>query len=57
MKESDLAKVVYAKIIDAVETVRSELKDIYDENEIKGLEIDFPDSISINGNQYSFRKD
>jgi hypothetical protein len=56
MKESGLAKIVYSKIIDAVETVRSDLKDIYDEDELKGIEIGFPNSVEINGNVYRFEK-
>lgn len=57
MKELEIAKVVYAKIIDAVETVRSDMKNEYDEDEIKDLDIAFPDSVVINGNQYNFKKD
>lgn len=51
MKQEDIAKLVFADIIKAIEETRKDLMDLG-----MNCKIEFPNSVVVNGDEYVFAK-
>jgi hypothetical protein len=54
MKELDIAKIAYSKIIEAIDELNSDYE--FRCTEPEKVIIGFPDSVTINGNEYRFQE-